>query len=122
MVADPPWSSLTKFAVSPLPRPAMTNPNSMVGDEIGSVEIDLAFANLASERLREAAPYIGLDHYAIPALVKKMCKSTFKVIKEEYGSEDSLHLVVRTISIPDISSRTSSEAGNIQRGKLVLQM
>jgi hypothetical protein len=122
MVVDPRWSNSMRFAVSPFPRSVTANPDTPVGDEIGSVEIDLAFAKLASERLREAAPYIGLDHYSIPGLVKKMCKSSFKILKEEYGSEDSLHLAVRTIPIPDISGRTSSEVGNIQRGKLVLQM
>lgn len=55
-------------------------------------------------------------------VVKKMCKTGFKVIKEEYGDEDSVYLAVRTIPVPGISVRVSSEIGNIQKGKLVLRM
>lgn len=92
------------------------------GDEIGSVEIDIAFAQLAQERLLEAAPYIDLDKASVPAVVKEMCKTGFKIIKEEYGNDDSQHLSVRTLPIPYVSGRVSSEVGDVQRGKLVLQM
>ena len=51
-----------------------------------------------------------------------MCKTGFKVIKEEYGNEDSIHLAVRTVQIPGISVRVSSEIGNIQKGRLILKM
>jgi hypothetical protein len=51
-----------------------------------------------------------------------MCKTGFKVIKEEYGNEDSIHLDVRTIPIPGISVRVSSEIGDIQKGKLILNV
>jgi hypothetical protein len=51
-----------------------------------------------------------------------MCKSAFKIVKEEYGNEDSVHLTVSTIPIPGISNRVSSEVGDIQKGRLVLKM
>ena len=63
------------------------NDNSAV-DEIESVEIEVAFARLATERLLQAAPHIELDREAISGVVKKMCKTGFKVIKEEYRNED----------------------------------
>jgi hypothetical protein len=58
----------------------------------------------------------------VPAVVKEMCKTGFKIIKEEYGNDDSQHLAVRTIPIPNVSGRVSSELGDVQKGKLVLPM
>ncbi|KIW66690.1 hypothetical protein PV04_05998 [Phialophora macrospora] len=114
--------ALLKAEVKAGSRPTLRQLDDVRGDEIGSVEIDVAFAKLAQERLEEAAPYIDLDPDTIPAVVKKMCKSAFKIVKEEYGNEDSIHLAVSTIPIPGISNRVSSQVGDIQRGRLVLKM
>lgn len=92
------------------------------GDEIGSVEIDIAFAHLAEARLQQAAPHIDLDPETIPKVVNKMARTTFKVIKEEFGNEDQQYLPERNIPIPGISVRASSDAGDVQKGKLVLKM
>ena len=51
-----------------------------------------------------------------------MAREGFKTIKEEYGSEESASLPVRRIPIPGVSVKESSEAGGVDRGKLILQM
>ncbi|ETI22823.1 hypothetical protein G647_06899 [Cladophialophora carrionii CBS 160.54] len=114
--------ALLKAELTAGSRPTLKQLDDVRGDEIGSVEIDVAFARLAQDRLEEAAPYIDLDPSTIPAVVKKMCKGAFKIVKEEYGNEDSVHLAVSTIPIPDMSNRVSSEVGGVQRGRLVLKM
>ncbi|KIW94189.1 uncharacterized protein Z519_05505 [Cladophialophora bantiana CBS 173.52] len=114
--------ALLKAEVEQGSRPTLKQLDEVRGDEIGSVEIDVAFARLAEERLLQAAPYIGLEPSSITSVIKKMCKGGFKVIKEEYGTEDSDHLHVRAIVIPGIAGHLSSEAGDIQKGKLMLKM
>ena len=91
------------------------------GDEIGSVEIDLAFAKLAEKRLTKAEPHIDLADQPVRKLVKAMARD-FRLIKESYGSEGSAPLLVRGIQIPGVSVKESSEVGGVVRGKLMLQM
>ncbi|KIV84831.1 hypothetical protein PV11_00585 [Exophiala sideris] len=112
--------ALLKSEVVEGARPTLKQLDEVRGDEIGSVEIDIAFSLLAEARLQQAAPYIDLDRETIPKVVNKMARTTFKVIKEEYGNEDHQHLPVRNIPIPGISVRACSDAGDVQKGKLTV--
>jgi hypothetical protein len=91
------------------------------GDEIGSVEIDLAFADLVEDRLMAVAHQLPIYRNSIRKLAEKMTRKDFKACKEEFGTETSMSKNDKRIEIPGIPDTFTLPGANIIRGKLVFQ-
>jgi hypothetical protein len=90
----------------------------MQGYEIGSVEIDIAFRELAERRLRAAARQLNLDSSQVSHAADEMTRE-FKGCKERFGTEESMLQDKKRIRIPVISESTSLGSHEIIRGKMV---
>lgn len=90
------------------------------GDEIGSVEIDLAFADLAETRLTPLAHQLGIDPEQVKRVATNMIRN-FKICKEQFGTEISMGQPDKRIRIPVISETMSLQSENIVRGKMIFK-
>lgn len=91
------------------------------GDEIGSVEIDMDFADLVERRLMAAGQQHDLSPHTVRKVAEKMSRSRtgFRGYKEEFGTEDSLSRPEYRIEMPGLSDTFTVESANIIRGKMV---
>jgi hypothetical protein len=92
-----------------------------IGDEIGSVEIDLMFADLVEARLRQFAHHEDLKSLDLRKVAEKMSTSRtgFRGYKEEFGTEDSMSRPEYRIELPGLPSTFTIEAAGIYGGKMV---
>jgi hypothetical protein len=93
-----------------------------LGDEIGSVEIDLAFQQLAKQRLQPLLRHFGHDQLWLTVASEQMTRSEFQILKEEFGTADSNEFPDFRIPIPGIPSTSSLRTADtiVTRGKLVI--
>jgi hypothetical protein len=92
----------------------------MQGFEIGSVEIDVAFRDLAERRLKAAARQLNLDSGQVSHAADEMTRE-FKGCKERFGTEESMLQDQKWIRISAISESTSLQSHKIIRGKMVFE-
>lgn len=90
------------------------------GYEIGSVEIDMAFAKLAEERLRPFAAQLHLDADQVSRAAEKMIRE-FKSCKESFGTEVSMMQPQKRIRVPIIAETVSLGSADIVRGKMLFK-
>ena len=90
------------------------------GLELGSVEIDLAFENLALERLEQSAVELGLSPQKCEKVVRTMARQNFRPHKENFGSEMSDRQSLKRIDIPGVSDSVSLPHAGIRSGGLMI--
>ncbi len=91
------------------------------GDEVGSVEIDLDFADLVEQRLSPFAQQLKLNPGELETVVIEMTRKDFKLCKEEFGTSLSMSQSQKRIEIPCISDNVSIPSAKIVRGALVFE-
>lgn len=91
------------------------------GDEIGSVEIDMAFADMVRERLLNFQKQLprNMDEHEIQNLADRMARKHFRSHKEEFGEEDTMLRPEKSVDIPGFSETFSLPQARISRGKMV---
>lgn len=88
--------------------------------ELGSVEIDVAFEELAEQRLRAVAKELNMSEAACERAARRMARESFKPHKENFGSAMSDRQVRKKIDIPGISDDVTIEHAGIRGGGLMI--
>lgn len=94
--------------------------DSVHGLELGSVEVDLAFEDLAFERLKSCAHELSLSHKACEKVARKMAREAFRPFKENFGTDSSDRQAWKRIDIPGISDMISIPYAGIRSGGLMV--
>lgn len=94
--------------------------DSVHGLELGSVEVDLAFEDLAFERLKSCASQLGLSHKACEKVARKMAREAFRPFKENFGTDSSDRQTWKRIDIPGISDTISIPYAGLRSGGLMI--
>jgi len=89
------------------------------GLELGSVEIDLAFENMALERLERSAPELGLSKQKCEKVVRTMARQNFRPHKENFGSDMSDRQSMKRFDIPGMSDSVSIPHVGIRSGLMI---
>ena len=90
------------------------------GLELGSVEIDLSFENVALQRLEQCTPELGLTPQECEKVVRKMARQNFRPHKENFGSEMSDRQSTKRIDIPGVSDNVNVARAGIRNGGLMI--
>ena len=85
------------------------------GDEIGSVLIDLAFQEIAANRLRVVQ---GRLRRSADDIAFEMIRASFAVVKEEFGTDHSDSQNIKLLQIPGLSDEFDAPEAGIKRGKM----
>ena len=90
-----------------------------IGDEIGSVEIDIEFSELVEKRLHTVAQDLRLSPKQQSRLITRMVREKFRTVKEDFGKSDvdARDLDVK-IEMPGVSDTYSSKTANVYAGKM----
>lgn len=112
--------ALLKAQKQPNGKLALKAIDNVRGLELGSVEIDLAFENMALERLERSAPELGLSTQKCEKVVRTMARQNFRPHKENFGSDMSDRQSMKRIDIPGVSDSVSIPHAGIRSGGLMI--
>lgn len=112
--------ALLKAQKQPNGKLALKAIDNVRGLELGSVEIDLAFENMALERLERSAPELGLSAQKCEKVVRTMARQNFRPHKENFGSDMSDRQSMKRIDIPGVSDSVSIPHAGIRSGGLMI--
>lgn len=90
------------------------------GLELGSVEIDMAFEELAEDRLKRCAFDLGLSEQGCEKAAQRMARDSFRPHKENFGSDMSDRQTTKRIDIPGVSDSISIPHAGIRNGGLMV--
>jgi hypothetical protein len=107
--------ALLKADVKEGKRPRLEGLDSVRGDEIGSVLIDLSFEELAKQRLARIAPRLRkpVDEFAWD-----MMKYSFVAHKVEFGTEHSDYQNIKLMGVPGLGEEFDAPEAGIRNGKM----
>lgn len=88
--------------------------------ELGSVEIDVAFEDVAEQRLKAVAQELNLSTYACERAARRMARDSFKPHKENFGSDMSDRQIRKKIDIPGVSDDVTIDHAGIRGGGLMI--